>query len=225
MEGQVSMEFETKNNLNEEVENTAEEQTEVQVAQAEIGTEIIENEIEKIEDKIEAMGWFIRDKSFERKICNAEDFLEEPFLLDVEELLNSIDELKEREDFEDIYMIKGESAIYLFSEKYITHAYADMMVMVEEKDLLKLVADTVRKESKTYPRPTPTKLFSHKPFKLSKEELHEILEQLKNKEEYMDIKETKASNGALYLYSDKFMTKVHASSLAEWVEVEREQNP
>lgn len=214
----MSKEIETMNNMDEELEKE-EVDTEINTADAEV--EVVDVEA----DKIESMGWFIRDKSFEGKVCNAEDFLEEPFLLDIDEVLNNIKELKTREDFKDIYTIKGESAIYLFSEKYVTHNYANMLVMVEERDLLKLIAESVRNESKTYPRPTTIKLFTLRPFNLSKEDIEHVLEELKKREEYGDIKETKTSNGVLYLYSDKYMTKAHAASLAEWVEVERYENP
>ncbi|MFA9422876.1 MAG: hypothetical protein ACERLG_04825 [Sedimentibacter sp.] len=187
-----------------------------------------ENEEDKQEeeiDKVALMGWYVRDKSYERQLANAEDFLDEPFLLEVDEVLPLIEELKAREDFSDIYLCKGKERIYLFSEKYIIKKYANMMVSVEEKEIIKLMVETVREESKIYPRPTDTRVFSKAPYKLSKEEFLEAYELLKTKEEYSDIHETRASNKALYLYSDKFMKKVHATSLAEWIEVESEQNP
>lgn len=183
------------------------------------------NGIYEQEDKISLMGNLVRLKSSEYKLTNGEDFFEEPIALEVEEILPSIEELKEREDYSDIYTIKGASSIYLFSDKYITYNYAQMMVKVEEKDLINLIVETVRHESKTYPRPTDARLFSYNPFKFTREQFSDILAQLKTKKEYEDIKETRASNGALYLYSDKFMVKAHAASLAEWVEVERDQNP
>lgn len=228
----MDIKSEHNNNLSTEKEN----KTTVQEMPEENNTEIneeskeddikIQEEIEEVEkDKVELIGEYIREKSFECKTVNAEEFLEEPFLLEVDELLSSIDELKERQEFKDIYTIKGNEVIYLFSDKHITHNYAKNMVMVEERDLLKLVAETVRNESKSYPRPTDSKLFFKSPFKLKREEFNNVLELLKGEEEYTDIKETKASNNALYLYSDKYMTKMHANSLAEWIEVESNQNP
>lgn len=184
-----------------------------------------EGNSEEIPDKVALLGCFIRDKSYESQLTNAEDFLDEPLILEVDEVLPMIDELKAREDFSDICVIKGKEKIYLFSEKHITKNYAKMMISVEERDLFKLIAETVREESKIYPRPTDARLFSKSPFKLSKEEFYKVYEQLKKKEEYQDIQETRASNNALYLYSDKFMKKAHAASLTEWIEVEAEQNP
>lgn len=182
-------------------------------------------EVEVEIDKVALMGLAIRDNSYEYRLTNAEDFLEEPFFLDVEEVLTLIDELKAREDYKDICIKKGAESIYLFSENHITENYANMMIMVEEKDLLKLVTETVREESRVYPRPTNSRLFLRSPFNLKIEELLQVLELLKKNESYNDIQETRASNKALYLYSDKFLKEAHANSLAEWVEVESAQNP
>jgi len=189
------------------------------------GVEPEEVEAEVEADKITLMGWFIRDNSYESKLTNAEDFLDEPFSLEVEEILPMLDELKGREEFGDICLTKGAESIYLFSENHITKNYAKMMIMVEEKDLFRLVAETVREESKIYPRPTDTRLFLRRPFNLGKDEFLQIFEELKKKEEYSDIVESRASNKALYLYSTKYMKKAHADSLTEWIEVEAEQNP
>lgn len=176
-------------------------------------------------DKVTLIGEFIRDRSYEGILTNAEDFIDEPLSLEVEEVLQMIDELKMREEFSDICISKGAERIYLFSENYITKNYAKMMISVAERDLLNLIAETVREESKIYPRPTDVRLFSKAPFNLSKDEFKELYLQLVKKEEYSDIQETRASNNAPYLYSEKFMKKAHAASLAEWIEVGAEQNP
>ncbi len=177
------------------------------------------------DDKVAELAILIRDKSYEGILANAEDFLDEPMSLEVENLLEIIEELKAREEFSDICTINGKEKMYLYSEQYMTGKYAKMMVLVEENDLFKTISETVREESRIYPRPTDVRLFGKSPFKLSKEEFAEVYEQLKKNEEYKDIQETRASNNALYLYSDKFMRKAHAASLAEWIEVESEQNP
>lgn len=188
---------------------------------------IIEDEIidEEPQDKVTLLAIFIRDKSYEGSLTNAEDFLDEPLSLEVDEILPLIDELKAREEFIDIRVTKGKERIYLYSENYITTNYANMMISVEEKDFFKMIASTVRDESRIYPRPTDARLFTKAPFKLTKEEFYEVYKQLRTKVEYKDIQETRASNNALYLYSDKYMKKALATSLTEWIEVESEQNP
>lgn len=180
---------------------------------------------EETEDKAALAVSFIRDKSIDGLLTNAEDLIDEPLLLEVDEILPLIDEIKTREEFSDICISRGKEKIYLYSRKHITDKYADMMILVEEKDLFKTIAKTVREESKLYPRPTDVRLFNKTPFKFTKEEFDEVYEQLKKNEEYKDIKETRASNNALYLYSDLYMKKALADSLAEWIEVESEQNP
>lgn len=182
-------------------------------------------QVERETDKISLMGWFVRDNSYDSKLTNAEQFLDEPFSLEVDEILPSLDELESREEFSDICIKKGKESIYLFSEERMTQNYAKMLIMVEEKNLFNLVVETVRDESRTYPRPTDSRLFLHSPFNLKKDEFLQVLDELKKKEEYSDIKESRASNKALYLYSDKFMKKAHADKLTEWIEVEAEQNP
>lgn len=191
-----------------------------------IENEEVVQEVEAEEpDKVTLMGLFIRDNSMSGNLTKAEDFVDEPLSLEVDEVLPLLEELKEREDFSDIIVKKGSETIYLFSENYITKNYAKLMILVEEKDLLKMIAETVRDESRIYPRPTDTRLFSRAPFNLARDEFIQVYDELKKKEEYMDIKETRASNQALYLYSDKYMKLAYARSLAEWVEVEAEQNP
>ncbi|WFA09992.1 hypothetical protein [Tissierella sp. Yu-01] len=186
--------------------------------------EVVDVEVE-LEDKVTLIGEFIRDNSMSGNLTKAEDFIDEPFSLEVDEVLPLLEELKGREEFSDIIMKKGAETIYLFSVNYITLNYAKLMILVEEKDFFKMIAETVREESRIYPRPTDIKLFSKAPFKLSRDEFIQVYDELKKKEEYMDIKETRASNQALYLYSDKYMKNAYARSLAEWVEVEAEQNP
>src|SRR5699024_2182202 len=138
----------------------------------------------KEKDDLTIMVEFVREKSKEYKLSNAEDFLEEPLESDVEKIMALIKDLEETDEFEDIKTFKGEHSVYLYSEKYITSDYADMMFMVAEENLLKLVASTVRKDAKAYPRPTKVKLFTYSPFKLTMEQIEEILRQMGNLDEY-----------------------------------------
>ncbi|NYB75128.1 hypothetical protein HZF24_13345 [Sedimentibacter hydroxybenzoicus DSM 7310] len=183
------------------------------------------DEAEEVKDIVALIGNFVRDKSSEGQLVNGEELLEEPLSVEVEDIIPTIEELRLREDFSDIIMYKGKEKIYLYSEKFITPNYANIMITAEEKDFFKMIVDTVRQESRIYPRPTSVNLFRKAPFNMSKDEFFKVYNQLKRKEEYEDIKEVKASNDAIYLYSDEFMKKAHARSIAEWIEVESEQNP
>jgi len=181
------------------------------------GRSIMEN---KEKDKITAIVEMIRNNTKDVKLTKLEDLPMED--LDFESLWNQI---SEKEEFADIKKIDGSKGIYLYSELSMTNNYANMLARIEDKDLLKAIAETVRNESRIYPRPTSSKLFTSSPFSIKKEELSDILSQLKAKEEYKDICETTASNGTIYLYSNKYMTKGHAQALTEWIEVLQYQNP
>ncbi|KPU46164.1 hypothetical protein OXPF_02740 [Oxobacter pfennigii] len=221
----MSIEFDSNNNLSSETNNQTEDKIDEQLeeVQAEVAESEDTEEVEK--DKITLIGEFIRDRSEECKITSAEDLLDEPFSLEVDEVFSTIDELKLREEFKDIYTIKGAQAIYLFSDKFIVINYAKMMVLVEEKDMFKLIADTVRFDSKTYPRPTNPRVFLKSPFNLSKEIVDDILVKIKAKPEYADIKESRASNNVIYLFSENYMSQAYADSLTEWLEVGLSENP
>lgn len=176
-------------------------------------------------DKLEQMILFIRDKSYEGNVINVEELVDEPLCFEAEEVLLLLEELREKEEFADIHIMKRKNKIYAFSTNYITESYAAMIVSLYDKDLVNLVSDVVRKESKLYPRPTDIRIFNRIPFNLSKDEFNEVYSQIRKNDAFADIKGTTASNNALYLYSDKFLKKDHARSLAEWIEVEAEQNP
>ncbi len=125
----------------------------------------------------------------------------------------------------DLESIAGKAAVYWFSALGMTRAYATHLARVEEGDPVKLVAEVVREESRTYPRPTPLDSFANRPFGLSKGALSDILESLGVGEETADIRVCRSSNGAVYLYSTRYLTQEHAEGLAEWDAVERWNNP
>lgn len=181
---------------------------------------------EKMEkkDKIALMAEVIRRNSAEIKLTPIED-LTEPLELEVDKIKEMSEKLQEDENYRDIQLINGAKTSCFFSNKYMTKSYALLLARINEKDLLTLVAETVREESRIYPRPTDIRIFSGEPFFLSKEELEEILNQINNRADFADIKEVKASNGAVYLYSEKYMNKNYARSLAEFVEVIQPEIP
>lgn len=176
-------------------------------------------------DKVLLVAEHIRDMSAEGKLTRYEDFYSEPLSLTEEEVGTLKDRFKDSEDYSDITAIQGSSGTYLYSTNKMTLNYAKLMVRIEDKDLLKTIAETVREESKIYPRPTDAQLFLNSPFNFTDKELIDVLKQIKTKPEYSDIKETRASNDALYIYSDKYLEDGYASYLAEWIEVGQPQNP
>jgi hypothetical protein len=126
---------------------------------------------------------------------------------------------------EDIRMMTGSTERYYFSDRSMTPAYARYLYRVAERDAERLIAETTRDESKTYPRPTLLETFMEPPFSLSQTELDEAVLSMLAKPEYADIQCTEASNGARFLYSTNYLGAVHAESLAEWIEVGQKENP
>ncbi|MBO8126356.1 MAG: hypothetical protein H0Z38_03865 [Firmicutes bacterium] len=132
------------------------------------------------------------------------------------------EELKKRLlEVEEIKSLTGGSGtVYLYSEAQMVERYARTVMAREENDPKQLVADTVREESKLYPRPTAIKIFTLPPFRIPPEILETIVEELvADEDEYADIQLSVASNDARYLYSTRYMQKQHADSLTEWYEV------
>ncbi len=122
-------------------------------------------------------------------------------------------------------VLEGKKNLYLYDSKKMADSYAEILKNQEDEDIPKMIADTVRRDSKIYPRPTDKRVFSLSPFNLDANTLSKVLASMKNNETYEDIKVCTASNNAEYLYSNKYLSKDHAKHLTEWYEVEDELNP
>jgi hypothetical protein len=126
---------------------------------------------------------------------------------------------------DDIKLMRGTKDTYYFSDNHITEAYALHLFRVAERDPARMVADTVRDESRIYPRPTPAYLFLQPPFNMTEAQLDGVLWQISQRNDMTDIRSTTVSNGALYLYSTEYLTVLHAETMAEWNEVGQAENP
>lgn len=125
----------------------------------------------------------------------------------------------------DLMTIEGAAAVYYYSNRSMTANYAEQLVRVEEYDPLRLVAETVRAESRDYSRPTALAGLAEPPFQLVRSELAFVLAQVTQSQGAGDIRSCTASNGAVYLYSSDYLTDLHARRLAEFYAVEVWQNP
>lgn len=125
----------------------------------------------------------------------------------------------------DLKRMSGSTETYFFSDLSMTEAYAVHLYRIEERDPVKLIADTVRDDSRIYPRPTPMATFREQPFLMTKEVLDEALLSMKTRPDYADIRISTASNEARYLYSNKYLSELYADSLTEWYEVGLRENP
>jgi len=128
-------------------------------------------------------------------------------------------------DSEDIRLVRRKAELWYFSSRSMTDAYALHLARSEEGDKALLIAETVRDESKIYPRPTDPRCFSDPPFRIGTGELEAALAEIRQRPDTTDICFCTASNGAVYLYSRDFLGERLAESLAEWIEVGQKENP
>ncbi len=152
-------------------------------------------------------------------------FLDEPYGRKEEELNEAILSFGEG-DRRDIHVLTDANSgrVYLYATPHVCAAYADSLLLAEGKNPPAMIAETVRRESSLYPRPTASPLFLLPPYGLGEEELASSLEKLKGCKDFEDIKSFEASTGVIYLYSERYLTLPHARGLAEWVEVEQFEN-
>ncbi len=126
---------------------------------------------------------------------------------------------------DDIKMMRGTLDTYYFSDRSITESYAKHLFRLAERDPARLIADTTRDESKTYPRPTPVATFLDAPFSMTANDMEAALTAMAADPQYSDIRRVEASNGDAYLYSSEHLTEAHAAGLAEWASVGEKENP
>ncbi len=128
--------------------------------------------------------------------------------------------------YHDIRPLNGPTGIaYLYSETHMTRNYATILARIEAKDPYTTIAETVREESRVYPRPTRVGLFYEPLFQIESAQLEMIVEGLLRRPEYADIQKIVASTGAIYLYSNRYLEPAFAESWVEWEEVGRQNNP
>jgi len=118
----------------------------------------------------------------------------------------------------------GDGAICYFSSQNMTRTYA-LMLLQRQGDPARLIAEVVRENSATYPRPVPFYIFARLPFDLTPEEVLDCLKRMGAEEEYRDIVSTTTSASTIYLYSTLHLEPDHASMLAEWFDVGQFENP
>lgn len=119
----------------------------------------------------------------------------------------------------------NEGIEYLYSGTEMSEKYAEILMGVKNRDLMKLIADTVRYESRVYPRTTQLKLFTKKPYLIEEDVLIELLDNMGENSEYSDLKYTEASNGTKFIYSTKYLDPFYAGKLTEWNEVLQKEIP
>ena len=130
--------------------------------------------------------------------------------------------VKGNEDLHELAARDGSWTFY--SSHFMTGAYA-MILLQKQGDPLRLIAESVRKDSAVYPRPVPLDIFTQPPFDLTPQAVLEYLERMSQEEEYRDIMPTTTSTSRVFLYSTLHLEPDYASMLAEWLDVGQFNNP
>jgi hypothetical protein len=129
------------------------------------------------------------------------------------------------EESEDLYELSVEDGSRrYYSSHFMTETYAQILLQ-KQGDPLRLIAETVRKNSAVYPRPVPMDIFTQPPFDLARQEVLNNLERMAADEQYRDILPTTTSASSVFLYSTLHLEPDYASMLAEWLDVGRFNNP
>jgi len=130
--------------------------------------------------------------------------------------------LQQHDDLHELRMDDG--ARYYYSSQDMTQGYASMLLQ-KQGDPARLLAEVVRENSVSYPRPVPLDMFTHPPFDLTREQILDSLERMSGREEYRDIASTTTSASTIFLYSTLYLEPEYASMLAQWFDVGQGENP
>jgi len=134
--------------------------------------------------------------------------------------------LLDDERYKDLKLVSNSRGLrYFYSDAHMTATYATVLARAEANDPLGTIASTVREDSRIYPRPTSLGTFSAPIFNMDVRQLERYAEEIVSRPEFADIKITRASNGATYLYSEQFLDPDWAKSTVEWEEVGKYDNP
>jgi hypothetical protein len=137
-----------------------------------------------------------------------------------------LDRMKSLPDYADIeYVETADGGVHAHSTQFVNRQLASACALASLGDHAATLAATVRDESRIYPRPTAVSRFRDPPWSLTPLEIEEGLRVLEASQGYADIRRTTASNGAVYLFSDRFLSAGVAAGMAEWEAVERDLNP
>lgn len=179
-------------------------------------TEDIEVEEEIIVEEIPKEILF---SNYIRKRSNGAYLTSKKSLEEEEEDVNLLlEKVNKNELCKDIVSIEGDKDIYFYSNEYMSDNYANIAVLVEEKDLPKTISEMVRWNCEKYPCATPTYYFKNSPYFYSEPQIQRALSVIEKDERYSDIKLLTTGNKVDYLYSTIHMSEKYARALAEDVE-------
>ncbi|QWV99317.1 hypothetical protein KP003_08845 [Geomonas nitrogeniifigens] len=132
-------------------------------------------------------------------------------------LLNEMQTQVQYRDIKTASAFSGE--LYLYCDAHITEKYAGLLVRSAVTDACSTIVDTVREESRIYPRPTKVSLFTSQVYGIPAANLHPCIVRILNSPEYGDIRKlVHPETDAEYLYSTLHMNEEQAYTLMKWME-------
>ncbi|MFC1871670.1 hypothetical protein ACFLYF_04645 [Chloroflexota bacterium] len=108
-------------------------------------------------------------------------------------------------------ILTSTGAVYLYSETYITESQADILVRAEDNKVR--ITEKVREESKNLAKLTSVDSLVTLVSDLKPDEVEADFAELLKDSRYPDIRSILASTGAVYLYSETYITKSYADAL------------
>lgn len=168
---------------------------------------------------------FIRQHSASGQVVARSVFLQPPYSVPETELSTLLDALCQDANDADISRVQGAEDAYFYSTQTMSANYADMCVQVMENDICRAIAEAVRFDCRTYPRPYKVAMLTQPPYSFESQQLAAALTAMETHPDYADIRPVESSNAEPYLFSERFMSYGKAYGLCEWLEVEQYQNP
>jgi hypothetical protein len=117
--------------------------------------------------------------------------------------------------------------VYFHSDNYLVGSYAATLLLAMAANHCATIAETVREESRLYPRTTTVAIFRDQDvYGIPAGDLEAIVAEIMRNPEYADIKKiVHPETGAVHLYSDRYITADRAWAMMDWEEVGRANNP
>lgn len=168
---------------------------------------------------------FIRQHSASGQLVARSVFLLPPYSVPETDLSALLDVLGQDANGADITCVQGAEEAYFYSTQTMTANYADMCVQVVENDICRTIAEAVRFDCRTYPRPYKVAMLTQPPYRFESQQIAAALTAMETHPDYADIRTVESSNAEPYLFSERFMSYGKAYGLCEWLEVEQYQNP
>lgn len=215
------MDLEAREVVGRVAETDSDEATEEQVS-AEVEVEPDPEEVARNE-RVARAAEHVRAESRAERLVNPSVFTEEPFSYTEEELAEVWDAFASDEQYVDIVRTADEhtGTEYLHAQYILSVPFAKLLLRTQANDPKHLIAEAVRENAELWPRPTPASFFSDTPlFGMTAAQVTGFIADIMADMVYADVKLVTASNGAVYLYSDRFMEEPVALRMAEWVEVD-----